>query len=241
MEVHLKVQKARLDAGMNQTAFAKRLGISQNDVWRMENGDKKFVSRAYIDFMIEQEYDLNSLFDCKIDLQKRSNELASKPNANNEEANKINEENLIPLFSDNFMNNFSYYLYHQEEIVPIDYMYAPHSLQNLFQNDSAIRVQCDSMYPILKPNDIIIFNKQPVNFDNILYGEMYLVSVKLGEHEAVLLKRLQHADCDGECVKLVSENPKYQSKDIYIEKIQAMALVKVSIVINSTISWKYNK
>ena len=236
MDVHLKVQKARLDAGMNQTAFAQKLGLSQNDVWRMENGDKKFVSRAYIDFMIEQEYDLNSLFDCKIDLQKRSNELAFKPNANNEKAGKIDEKNLIPLFPDNFLNNFTHLINHREEITPIDYLHIP----NLPKDNNAVRVQFDSMYPVLKPKDIIIFKKYPATLQNIFFGEIYLISLKLNQQEVIILRRLQHAECDGESVKLVGENPKYQSKDVSIEKIQAMALVKVSVVVNSAISLKRN-
>ena len=237
MEVHLKVQKARMDAGMNQTAFAKKLGLSQNDVWRMENGEKKFISRAYINFMLEQGYDLNSLFDDNLDLQKSKHEAAFKLKDNDDNVSiKINEEDYLPVFPDNYLNNFTHLLYHQEETLPTDYLHIP----NLPDNNGAVRVQCDSMYPILKPKDIIIFKKHTVKLEDIFYGEIYLMSLKLSNQEVVILKRLQPADCDGECVKLVSENPKYQSKDIPIERIQALALVKATIVINSTITWKQN-
>ena len=241
MNVHFKVQQARLNAGMNQTAFAKKLGLSQNDVWRMENGEKKFVSRAYIDFMLEQGYDLNSLFDNNLELQKNMREITHEPNVDNHlKYSEIEKENYIPLFPDSFMNNFTYFLNNQDEITPIDYLYIPYSLQNLFQSEGALRVRGDSMYPILKPNDVIIFNKHPIKNEDILFGEIYLISLKLGQQEIVSLSRLQHAEYDEESIKLVFDNPRYQSKDISIEKINAMALVKASIVINSTISWKHN-
>ena len=241
MEVHLKVQKARIYAGMNQTAFAQKLGLSQNDVWRMENGEKKFVSRAYIDFMLEQGYDLNSLFDTNLDLQKNKQERSLELNADNIEKSSENEKkNYIPLFPDSFFNeNFADNLNQQgkPKLTPIDYLHIPY----LPKSSGAVRVQCDCMYPRLKPKDIIIFDQHPLNFADILYGETYLISINTDKEELVILRRLQRADCDGNFVKLVNENPKYQSKDVHIEKIQAMALVKSLIVVNSSTSWKHNQ
>ena len=239
MEVHLKVQKARIDAGMNQTTFAKKLNISQNDVWRMENGEKKFVSRAYIDFMLEQRYDLNSLFNDNLDLQKSKHEPPLETGKDHSPVNENEKKNYIPLFPDSFFNNnFADNLNQQgkAKLTPIDYLHIPY----LPESSGAVRVQCDCMYPRLKPKDIIIFDQHPLNFADILYGETYLISINTDKEELVILRRLQRADCNEECVKLVNENPKYQSKDVPMEKINAMALVKTSIVVNSSTSWKHN-
>ena len=88
------------------------------------------------------------------------------------------------------------------------------------------------MYPLLKSGDIVLYKE--TEFENIFFGEMYLLSVKLNDwEEYITVKYVQKSDQGGEYVKLVSQNSHHQPKDIHISKISALALIKASIRINT--------
>lgn len=105
-------------------------------------------------------------------------------------------------------------------------------IPNLPKCDGAISVTGDSMYPLLKSGDIILYKE--TEFDNIFFGEMYLLSVKLNDwEEYITVKYVQKSEQGDEFVKLVSQNSHHQPKDIHISKISALALIKASIRINT--------
>jgi phage repressor protein C with HTH and peptisase S24 domain len=105
-------------------------------------------------------------------------------------------------------------------------------IPNLPKCDGAISVTGDSMYPLLKSGDIILYKE--TEFENIFFGEMYLLSVKLNDwEEYITVKYVQKSEQGLEYVKLVSQNSHHQSKDIHISKISALALIKASIRVNT--------
>ncbi len=122
---------------------------------------------------------------------------------------------LIPLFTD------------QERFTPIDQIVIP----NLPKCDGAIYVAGDSMYPLLGSGDIILY-KQLNRIEDIFWGDMYLLSIDLDGEEYVTVKyvhRCEHPNY----ILLKSENPAYADKEVAIERIRAIALVKASIRLNS--------
>ena len=99
--------------------------------------------------------------------------------------------------------------------------------------DGAIYVRGDSMYPLLKSGDIVGY-KEIMDFQNVIFGEMYIVAYDIEGDEYVCVKYVNHSDRDG-YYKLVSYNPHHDPKDIPISRISAMALVKFSIRMNTII------
>lgn len=63
MELHHKIRLVRKELGLNQVELSEKLDISQNEVSRMESGKKKFVPNYFIQFLIDNNFDLNSFFD----------------------------------------------------------------------------------------------------------------------------------------------------------------------------------
>lgn len=112
---------------------------------------------------------------------------------------------------------------------PIDYI----SIPNLPKCDGAIYVTGDSMYPLLKSGDIIMYKELQNSIDNIFFGEMYLVSIDLDGEEFVTVKWIQKSDIGDEYIKIVSQNSHHQAKDVHLSNIKALALIKASIRINS--------
>jgi phage repressor protein C with HTH and peptisase S24 domain len=113
---------------------------------------------------------------------------------------------------------------------PIDHI----SIPNLPKCDGAIYVSGDSMYPLLKSGDVIMYKKVNNSIDNIFWGEMYLVSIINEENdEFVMVKWIHKSDKGEEWIKLVSENRHHQPKDMHLKNVKGLALIKASIRINS--------
>lgn len=105
-------------------------------------------------------------------------------------------------------------------------------IPNLPKCDGALTVTGDSMYPLLKSGDIILYKQTSV--ESIFYGEMYLLSVKSDDwEEYVTVKYVQKSEEGNKFVKLVSQNQHHHSKDIPVESIKAIALIKASVRFNT--------
>jgi len=113
---------------------------------------------------------------------------------------------------------------------PIDHI----SIPNLPKCDGAIYVSGDSMYPLLKSGDIIMYKKVNNSIENIFWGEMYLVSLTTEDNdEFIMIKWIHKSDKGEQWIKLVSENRHHQPKDMHLKNIKALALIKASIRVNS--------
>lgn len=105
-------------------------------------------------------------------------------------------------------------------------------IPNLPRCDGAISVTGDSMYPLLKSGDIILYKETSV--DNIFYGEMYLLSVKSDDwEEYITVKFVQKSEKGDDFIKLVSQNQHHQSRCVNIKHISAIAMIKASVRYNT--------
>lgn len=93
--------------------------------------------------------------------------------------------------------------------------------------DGAVYVSGDSMYPILKSGDIVGF-RSIKDFNDVIYGEMYLVAFQRGGDDYLAVKYVNRSERPG-CIKLVSYNPHHEPMDLPLEQVTAMAIVKFSI------------
>ena len=105
-------------------------------------------------------------------------------------------------------------------------------IPNLPKCDGAINITGDSMYPLLKSGDIILYKQ--ITVEDIFFGEMYLLSILTkGHEEYVTVKYVQKSELGNEYVKLVSQNQHHQPKDFKISEISAIALIKASVRFNT--------
>lgn len=116
---------------------------------------------------------------------------------------------------------------HSQQHIPIDYITIP----NLPKCDGAIPITGDSMYPLLKSGDIVLY-KEVQDKSNIIWGEMYLVAISHRGDDFFFAKYIQKSEREG-WVRLVSQNQHHASKDFPIDSIRALALIKASIRFNT--------
>lgn len=160
----------------------------------------------------------------------RNNFWSEEPNILYKAIDKIIDKQKIPLYNSQTPDGMVS-LFTNLNQKPIDYV----SIPDLPKCDGAIYVSGDSMFPLLKSGDIIVYKKTNHTAENILWGEMYLISVKTEDAEDfVLIKWVKKSDKGEDWIKLESENTHHESKDIRLDTIQGMALIKATIRINST-------
>ena len=107
------------------------------------------------------------------------------------------------------------------------------NIPNIPKCDGAVYVKGDSMYPLLKSGDIVAYKEVPLEMSHIFFGEMYLVSIDLDGDEYLTVKYVQHSEKGEDWIKLVSYNQNHQPKDFPLSSVRAMALVKLSIRMNT--------
>lgn len=119
-------------------------------------------------------------------------------------------------------------LYQDSASVITDYITIP----NLPPVDGAIYARGDSMAPLIESGDIIIFKKVDVCPDNILWGQIYIISYSIDGDDYTVLKYIRQSPRSG-YIRLESFNSRFDPQDIPSSSITALALVKASITFHT--------
>ena len=119
-------------------------------------------------------------------------------------------------------------LFNDVDAIPISYI----SLPDLPACDGAVYVRGDSMYPLLKSGDIVLYKEINNASGCLLWGEMYLLSFTLDGEDYITIKYVQKSEVEG-FVRLVSHNPHHAPQEIPRDSIRAVALVKASVRFNT--------
>lgn len=219
-----KVKLIRKALQMTQEQLAQRLGVGKTALSMIETGKSRLSARNKN--ILVQELNVNPDW-----LETGEGEMFNaEPNITN--AFRLRTDNslpfqavplysiegtagLVPLFNDRASKE------------PINYIHIP----NLPKCDGAIYVVGDSMYPLLKSGDIVLY-KQLNSLNDVFWGDMYLLSIDIDGEEYVTVKYIQKSEKEG-CIKLVSQNPHHADKDVEMGHVRALALVKASIRMNS--------
>lgn len=219
-----KLRMIRKQLGMTQAQLAQRLGIGKAALSMIETG-KAGLSNRNRNILI-QDLNVNpdfletgegEMFNAEPDLTAYRHRTDSSLPLQSVPLYSIEgTAGLVPLFTDNTKNK------------PINFIHIP----NLPKCDGAIYIVGDSMYPLLKSGDIVLY-KQLSDITDIFWGDMYLLSIDIDGEEYITVKYIQKSDRGDDFVKLVSQNPHHADKEIEVGRIRALALVKASIRMNS--------
>ena len=224
------VRRAKLAMGFSRDSeLAKYLGVSRSTM-------SNWMARNSIDFPLVlgrmQEVDYNWLLTGKGSPRLQQgycdSELASGPveRIHQPKCSEALDDRSVTLFNFAAAANLRSMLEDRPQ-----YALGEIVIPNIPRCDGAIFISGDSMYPILKSGDIVGFRCIP-DFNAIIYGEMYLLSFTIDGDDYVTIKYLQKADEEG-FVRLVSYNPHHSPKDIPVDSIRALALVKASVRFNT--------
>lgn len=139
---------------------------------------------------------------------------------------KTFDEQIIPLYNIEAAANLKTLFINKEQ-----FMIGSIKIPNSPKCDGAIYVRGESMTPLLRPGDIICY-KEYYNWENIIYGEIYLASIDLGGDEYLAVKYIRKSNRGDDWISMESENKQHDPKDFPIKSINALAMVKISIRLN---------
>ena len=251
----LKIKEIRESKNITQDELVSLTGIPKRSFVNYENGitDIPFSKLQNIATVLNV-----SIYELAGETKSEKNTIKKNDGKNdgeNDEKPKVkktpsNEDN--PYIIENLpTNRKTMDSIHEIQEVPLYDLEATAGLQELFSGgksavqildtikiphlpkcDGAISITGDSMYPLLKSGDMVLYKEIPL--DSIFYGEMYLLSYKIDDwEEYVTVKYVQKSDLGDEYLKLVSQNQHHQPKDVLKAHITAIAIIKASIRINT--------
>lgn len=212
----VRVSAFEREVGMSNGSFASQLKNNKTiGLDKLEN-----ILNRYTDINIEwlltgngDMVNFDVLQERRASLYKKTNK---KDNAEIPLYDIQSTEGIIDLFGNN------------ENQKPVDYIRIP----KISECDGALYVTGDSMYPLLKSGDIVVYKKIFNLERNIIWGEMYLVYVNNEGNETFFTRFLRQSERESH-VQFVAQNEHHQTIEFPISSIKALALVKGSIRVNS--------
>ena len=219
-----RVKLIRKKLGMTQEQLAQRLGVGKTALSMIETGKSRLSTRNRN--ILVQELNVNPDWLDTGDGEIFNADPSLSASYEHSSGNLLPLQS-IPLYSIEATAGLVPLFEQKEAHNPINYIHIP----NLPKCDGAVYVAGDSMYPLLKSGDIVLY-KQLHNLEDIFWGDMYLLSIDIDGEEYVTFKYIQRSERDG-FIRLVSQNPHHADKDVQLSRIRAIALVKASIRMNS--------
>ena len=219
-----RLKLIRKSLGLTQEQLAQRLGVGKTALSMIETGKARLSSRNRN--ILIQDLNVNPTW-----LETGKGEIFNADPALTASFGRGSEMSMplqsVPLYSIEATAGLVPLFEQQSAHNPINYIHIP----NLPKCDGAVYVVGDSMYPLLKSGDIVLY-KQLHDLEDIFWGDMYLLSLDIDGEEYVTIKYIQRSDREG-YVRLVSQNQHHAEKEVQMKRIRAIALVKASIRMNS--------
>ena len=165
-----RVKLIRKALGLTQEQLAQRLGVGKTALSMIETGKTRLSTRNKN--ILVQELNLNPEW-----LESGKGEMFNADPALSASFGRGAEMSMplqsVPLYSIEATAGLVPLFEQQSSHTPMNYIHIP----NLPKCDGAIYVAGDSMYPLLKSGDIVLY-KQLHDLNDIFWGDMYLLSIE---------------------------------------------------------------
>ena len=226
------IKHLRISSGYNQEEFGKLFGYSRDNIASYERGTEpkiSFILSIVTHFQLSMDdfisRDLSAQAEGSpnnelIVIDKPAYEYIMKTDR------RVDLQN-VPLYDIEAAAGLTQ-LFDKKQNV-LDFIRIP----NLPKCDGAIYIKGDSMYPLLKSGDIVIYKQVHDIASGVFWGEMYILSVRVDDEDLTLVKYIQKSELGTEYIKLVSQNQHHAPKDVLLSSVRALALIKASDRINS--------
>ncbi|MCC9063353.1 S24 family peptidase [Flavobacterium piscisymbiosum] len=213
----IKVSALEKQVGMSNGSFASQLKNNKTiGLDKLENILNKYTD-INLDWLLTGKGEM-----LKFDVLEENNSKLYKKT----DKNSLNRA--IPLYNIQTTSGIIDLFGNNEYQTPVDHV----SIPTISECDGALYVIGDSMYPVLKSGDIVVYKKVFHLERNIVWGELYLVYINNDGNDFFFTRFLKQSEKES-YVQLVAQNPDHQTIEFPISTIKALALVKASIRVNS--------
>ena len=215
-----RLKLIRKSLGLTQEQLAQRLGVGKTALSMIETGKARLSNRNRN--ILIQDLNVNPTW-----LETGKGQIFNADPTLTASFGRSTEMSMplqsVPLYSIEATAGLVPLFEQREQYNPVNYIHIP----NLPKCDGAIYVVGDSMYPLLKSGDIILY-KQLNDVRDVFWGDMYLLSIDIDGEEYITVKYVQKSEHEG-YIRLVSQNQHHADKEVAIDRVRAIALIKASI------------
>lgn len=217
-----RLRQMRKELGLTQAGLAKKLNCNAANIAMIETGRSSLSEKnkmLLVQFLninpqwLEGE-DVPMLMTDDESTAQQNYRLAMMPES-------------VPLYDLEKTDNLAQLFRRSGSIKPSGYINIPH----LPRCDGAVRVAGDSMSPVLRSGDIVLY-RQLSGTSGIFWGDMYLVSIETSAGEYVAVRYIRKSAKAGMAI-LAGENPAYADTEVELSRIRAIAFVKATIRMNT--------
>jgi len=221
-----RIRQIAENENITVTSFEKKIGASKGVLSRAMSNNTD-IQTKWIEKIVENypQYNPEWLLTGKGEMLKKEYDVQMIHNPSYREPLSDEEINLYDI--DAAANLQTLFENRQQNII------GKIKIPDLPRCDGAIYIRGDSMYPLLKSGDIVVF-KEIHSFSSVIYGEMYLIDFSIDGDDYLVVKYVNRSDVEG-CIQLTSYNPHHQPMDIPVSSIRSMAIIKASIRLNTMI------
>ena len=232
MSISLRIKELREFLKLNKNLFATSIKVDSSQYSKIEN--EKLQPTVSLIMEICSIYNVNANWLLNGD-ETMFKEVEKQDGIRVDKSFTLRTDNSvsiqsIPLYDSEIAAGLVSLFMDHPLTTPIEYIQIP----NLPKSDGAIYVRGDSMYPVLKSHDIVIYKEvNDLNNHIYIFGEMYIVCVDNDGDYYTMVKWVHKSELGNDHLKLVSENKHHDAIDIPKNKIKGLAMVKASIRVNS--------
>lgn len=211
--------------GINRRKFYIETGLSNGFLDKVKD-----VGASKIEHILNIYAEINPewLLTGKGNMLKSDNVKEKVSTTYTSETNEFTTDQYIPLYSTQTAVEIIDLLGDSKKQNPIEYIRIP----KISICDGALYLTGDSMSPLVKSGDVIVYKKIVNPWQNIIWGEMYLIHLNNDGNEYFFARFLNQSERE-EYVQFTTQNPHHQTVEFPLSSIKALALVKATIRINT--------
>ncbi|RAR46501.1 S24 family peptidase [Flavobacterium lacus] len=204
--------------GGNNSAFAKAMGTNEANIRNYRNN-----TIPKLDFIIAVKEKLGISFEILLG----DNETIETSQVNEPPSLlDYSKQTLIPLYDLKQAGGLKKLLsLNKKESIVLGYI----SLPDAPKCDGALIAFGEGMHPLIKNGDYLLYKKVETKYNQLFYGEMYLLSIDVEGEEYITFKYIQKSETNPDTIVLVSFNQNFQTKEIPFANVKALALIKATI------------
>ncbi|MFV0289582.1 MAG: helix-turn-helix transcriptional regulator [Mangrovibacterium sp.] len=216
----IDLKRLRKDFNLTQKELAEVLEVQQPFLSRIENG-LDTIPRAFFD-KLKQNFGLSDL---------SNYEITVLPSSYRRLRGDLSMENQsVPIYEMEATAGIASIFTSNSTVRPADYLMIP----NLTKADGALFARGDSMYPLIKNGDLVVYKMVNLLPDLLIWGEMYILYFDFDGEEMLTIKYVQQGSTPDK-ILLVSQNQHHAPKEFSLLNLKAAALVKAVINYRSMI------
>lgn len=155
--------------------------------------------------------------------------VVNEPDTIYETKSSISHKVAVPLFRVMTSTEIALLLTDAAHAEPVGYISVP----NLPACDGAVYVTGNTMHPLIKSGDIVLYKQVYDLNEGFIWGEMYIINYEYAREEMAVISYVKKSGKGPDYILLCGNTKNNNDRDIPLSKVRAIALIRAGIWLNT--------